>query len=70
MSTDECADSVTFLRITLLKNVVQNLAEINGCIVGSNGLDLLVSKKNNPKSSNLIFCGHVICNITIDEYKQ
>lgn len=70
VSADECNDTVTNLRIVLLRNVVENLAEINGCDIGNNGLDLLVSKKNNSKNTSLILCGSVICNVTIDQYKE
>lgn len=69
MNADERNDSVTFLRTFLLKQAVQNLAKISGCTVGSNGLSLLVSKKNNPSNTNLILCGSVVCNDTVEEYK-
>ncbi|XP_026813268.1 DALR anticodon-binding domain-containing protein 3 [Rhopalosiphum maidis] len=70
VSSDECNDSVTCLRIALLKETIQNLAKMNGYIIESNGLDLLVSKKNNPKNSNLVLCGNVVCNVKVKEYKQ
>lgn len=75
MSTDECDDySVTSLRITLLKNAIENLAKISGCIVVSgtsgNGLKLLLSKKNNPENTRLIFCERVICDSLVHEYKM
>ncbi|XP_060837255.1 DALR anticodon-binding domain-containing protein 3 [Rhopalosiphum padi] len=70
VSSDECNDSVTCFRIELLKEAIQNLAKMNGYLIGSNGLDLLVSKKNNPKNSNLVLCGNVVCNVKVKEYKQ
>lgn len=63
-------DSVTCLRSTLLKNVIQNIAKLNGCIIESNGINLVVSKKNNLKNNNIILCGNVICNSTAEKYKQ
>ncbi|KAL5240793.1 hypothetical protein ACI65C_008203 [Semiaphis heraclei] len=70
VNSDECNDSVTCLRIALLKEAIQNLAKINGYVIGSNGLNLLVSKKNNPCNSNLVLCGNVVCKMTVTEYKQ
>lgn len=70
VSSDEYNDSVTCLRIALLKEAVQNLAKINGYTIGSNGLHLSVSKKNNPYNSNLVLCGNVVCNVTAKQYKQ
>lgn len=70
ISSDECNNSVTCLRIALLKEAIQNLAKLNGYTIGNNGLNLLMSKKNNPFNSNLILCGSVVCNVTVKEYKQ
>ncbi|XP_025405224.1 DALR anticodon-binding domain-containing protein 3 [Sipha flava] len=67
---DECDDSVTSLRISLLKNAFQNLAVWNGYIIGNNGLKFLLSKKNNSNLTNLVICGNVVPNITSKEYKQ
>lgn len=69
MATDEFNDSVTCLRIELLKDAIQNLARITGCTIGSNGLNLMVSKKN-KKDNHLILCGKVICSSMAKEYKQ
>ncbi|XP_050420758.1 DALR anticodon-binding domain-containing protein 3 [Adelges cooleyi] len=64
-------DSVTSLRVCLLQNAVQKLAEANGCVVGSNGLDLVVSKKNRLKrDKNVILCGNVVYENTQSDYKQ
>jgi len=73
VSTDaeKSKNTLTDLRIELLSHVVQNLAKINGCVVGSNGLQLLVSKKNNSTENTklIMTCGSVICNIkTMDQY--
>ncbi|XP_025197575.1 DALR anticodon-binding domain-containing protein 3-like [Melanaphis sacchari] len=70
VSSDESNDSVTCLRIVLLKEAIQNLAKMNGFIIGNDGLNLLVSKKNNPTNRNLILCGNVVCNMPVKEYKQ
>lgn len=72
ITTDECDDSVTSLRISLLKNALQNLAVCNGYTIGgnSNGHRFLLSKKNNSNHPDIILCGNVVCNITAEAYKQ
>lgn len=54
----------------LLKNAIQNLAEINGCTIGTDGFNLLLLKNNNDRKPNVMLCGNVVCNITAEEYKQ
>ncbi|VVC32133.1 Aminoacyl-tRNA synthetase, class Ia, anticodon-binding,DALR anticodon binding [Cinara cedri] len=71
VNTDTCNNLITHLRIELLKDAVQNLAKLNGCVVGSDGISLLVSSKSNLNTSNLLLlCGNVACNMTAKEYKQ
>lgn len=70
VTADERNDSVTGLRAALLKDAIQNLAEINGCTVGSNGLRLLVSKNKNISSDLTVLCGSVNCSSTAEEYKR
>ncbi|XP_050543618.1 DALR anticodon-binding domain-containing protein 3-like [Daktulosphaira vitifoliae] len=62
LDCEEAKDFTTNMRIRLLKSSVQKLAEVNGCIMGSNGQKLLISKNMKRKNMNVILCGNVIYN--------